>query len=168
MISKKMEKALNEQIVHELHSSNAYIALAGYLDSLGLKVMSQRFFQQSDEERMHAMKFVRYVLDVGAPVGIGVVPPTKNDFKSVDEAVSMALEQEKHITALINDLMALAHKENDYATASFLKWFIDEQVEEISTVTELLQLVRLAGPDRILLVEERLMRMGLGGAGSEA
>lgn len=163
MISKKMAKALNEQIVQELHSSNAYIALAGYLDGLGLKVMSSKFFQQSDEERVHAMKFVRFLLDVGAPVSVGVIPPTKNDFKSVDEAVSAALEQEKHITDLINKLMALAHSENDYATASFLKWFIDEQVEEISTVTELLQLVRLAGPDRILLVEERIMRMGLGG-----
>ncbi len=159
MISKKMTKALNEQIVHELYSSNAYIALAGYFDSLGLKAMSRRFFVQSDEEREHAMKFVNYLMDVGAPVAVGAIPESKSSYASVEAGVSAALEQEERVTAQINDLMALAHEEKDYATASFLQWFIDEQVEEIATVTELLQLVRLAGPDRILMVEERLMRM---------
>ncbi len=155
-----MTGALNEQIVHELHSSNAYIALAGYFDSLGLKALARRFFIQSDEERDHAMKFVNYLMDVGQQVQVAAIPDTKSVFASVEEGVAAALEQEERVTAQINDLMALAHDEKDYATASFLQWFIDEQVEEIATVSELLQLVRLAGPDRVLMVEERLMRMG--------
>ena len=161
IISKKMAKMLNEQIVHELYSSNAYLAIASYMNSLGLTVLSKRFFIQSDEERMHALKFIRYMLDVGAPVQIGAVKEAANTFKSVEAAIELALKQEEWVTELINNLMAQAHGDKDYATASFLKWFIDEQVEEIATTGELLQLVRLAGEERILMVEERLMRMGI-------
>ncbi len=161
MISDKMTKAINVQIVNELFSSNAYLAIASYMDSLGLKVLAKRFFQQSEEERVHAMKLLKYLLDVGVNVVIGSIPEPKNQFESVEDAVTSSLRQEEVVTRQINDLMTLAHQENDYATASFLKWFIDEQVEEIATVSELLQLVKLAGEERILMVEDRLMRMGV-------
>jgi len=160
IISKKMEESLNVQIVNELFSSNAYLAIAAYMDSLGLKVMANRFFLQSEEERDHALKLLKYLLSVGAGVRIGAIPEPKNSFKSVEDAVECSLTQEEVVTKQINDLMTLAHKEDDYATASFLKWFVDEQVEELSTVGDLLQLIRLAGPERILMVEDRLLRMG--------
>lgn len=160
LISKEMQDKINEQIVHELFSSNAYLGIASYCDSLGLKVLAGRFFEQSEEERGHALKFLQYLLDVGAKVEMGAIPQPKSDFKSVEEAVKTALEQEVTVTNQINALMALAQKEDDYATASFLKWFIDEQVEEVATIGDLLQLVQLAGDDRILMVEDRLMRTG--------
>ncbi|MDK2971561.1 MAG: bacterioferritin [Candidatus Sumerlaeota bacterium] len=159
-ISKKMQDGINQQIVNELFSSNAYLAIAGYMDSQGLKVLAAHYLEQSAEERTHAMKLLHYLLDVGASLSIGAIPEPQNKFKSVEEAVKSALDQEEIVTTQINDLMGLAHTQKDYATVSFLQWFVDEQVEEISTASELLQLVRLAGSERILLVEDRLMKTG--------
>lgn len=161
MISDRMEKAINEQIGHELFSSHAYLMIAAHMDSLGLKVLAAKFFQQSEEERMHAMKFLRYLLDAGASVRIPAVAAPKVKIGSVLDGVELSLRQELEITRLINGLLALAHEEKDYATASFLKWFIDEQVEEVAWVSDLIQLIRHAGEHHLLIVENRLMHMGI-------
>ena len=161
MISKSLEKAINEQIVNELYSSNAYLSIASYMDSEGLKVLSAYFFKQSQEERTHAIKLLRYLLDVSGNVAIGQVPAPPLKFKSVEHAVKVSLDQEQTVTGQINNLMGLSHKENDYATASFLKWFVDEQVEELSSMNELLLLVQKAGEVNLLLVEDRLLKQGV-------
>lgn len=161
MISKQLEKALNEQIVNELFSSNAYLAVAAYLDGEGLKVLAAHFLKQSDEERTHALKLMRYLLDVSGKLNIGVVAAPLGKFKSVEHAVRNSLEQEQLVTAQINGLMGLAHKEDDYATASFLKWFVDEQVEELASMGDLLMLVQKAGEANLLLVEDRLLKQGV-------
>ena len=155
MIPANVQKLLNEQIVHELYSSNAYLAIASHLDGLGLKVLSHFFFRQSDEERMHALKFLHYVLEVGGEVEVGAVPAAPSDIASVEQAVETSLKQEQEVTRLIHAIHKLAIEADDYRTQSFLKWFIDEQIEEEATMTELLQLVRLAGPDNLLIVENR-------------
>lgn len=161
MLSKATEKAINEQIVNELYSSNAYLSVASYMDSEGLKVLSAFFFRQSAEERDHALKLLHYMLDVGGKVVVGTVPAPMATFKSVEHAVQESLNQEKTVTEQINRLMGLAHKESDYATASFLKWFVDEQVEELSSMHELLLLVQKAGDQNLLLVEDRLLKQGV-------
>ncbi|MCB2153577.1 ferritin [bacterium] len=158
LISDAMQDSINQQVANELYSSNAYLSIAGYLDSLGLSVMSQRFFEQSDEERAHAMKFVHYLLEVGGDLVINAIPEPANKFKSVREAVAASLQQEKEVTRQINQMMTLARSEDDHATASFLQWFVDEQVEEISTMSNLLQVVEMAG-DNLLLVEDRLLKI---------
>lgn len=161
MISKRMEKAINEQIGHELFSSHAYLMIAAYMDSIGLKVLAAKFFQQSEEEREHAMKFLRYMLDAGAEVKVPAIAAPVVKLGSVLEGVELSLKQELEITKLINGLLALANEEKDYATASFLKWYIDEQVEEIAWVTDLIQLIKHAGEQHMLIVENRLMHMGI-------
>ena len=161
MLSDKLTKMIHEQIVHELYSSNAYLAIASFFSDKGLSVLAAKFFEQSAEERDHALRFMNYLLDVGADVQIGAIPEPQNTFKSAEDAVAKSLKQEEWVTELINNLMAQAHEDKDFATISFLKWFIDEQVEEMSSMSELLQLVRMAGEDNILMVEHRLMRMGV-------
>lgn len=161
LIDKQMQDGINQQIVNELYSSNAYLAISSYMDSRGLKVLAARFFEQSDEERTHAMKLLHYLLEVGGAVHIGTIPEPCNAFTSIENAVQTALDQEVEVTRQINELMALAHQQKDYATSSFLQWFVDEQVEEVSTTTDLLQLIRLAGDERILMVEDRLLKMGI-------
>lgn len=161
MISDRMEKAINDQIGHELYSANAYLMIASHMDNLGLKVLAAKFFQQCDEERMHAMKFLRYMLDAGADVQIPAVPAPPRITGTVLEGVEFSLKQELEITNRINGLLKLAHEENDYATASFLKWFIDEQVEEVAWVSDLIQLIKHAGEQHLLIVENRLMHMGI-------
>lgn len=158
MISQGLADAINRQIVNELYSSNAYLEIAGYFDGRGLKVLARHFFRQSDEERAHALRLGRYLLDVGKTLRIAAVPEPMAEFTSTEHAVQTALDQEIEVTRQINALMATAHKENDYASISMLQWFVDEQVEEVSSMSDLLQLVRMAGEERLLLVEDRLMR----------
>lgn len=160
MLHKDLEAAINEQIVHELHSSNTYLAVASYMEAQGLKVLDAFFIRQSHEEREHAMKLIRYLQEVNARVHIGAIPEPPQDFESVEQAVGMSLEQEKRITGLINGLMTLAQEKQDHATVSFLNWFVDEQVEEEATMRDLLQMIRHAGP-HLLLVEDRLLKQGV-------
>lgn len=160
MLHKDLEKAINDQIVCELYSSNAYLAVASYMEAEGLKVLDAFFVRQSDEERKHAMKFIGYLQEVNARVRIGAIPEPMQEFESVEQAVRKSLEQEEDVTRRINELMAMAQEQHDYATESFLKWFVDEQVEEVSTMTDLLQMVRHAGP-HLLLVEDRLLKQGV-------
>jgi ferritin len=158
MIPASIEKAINDQICNELYASNSYLQIASYFDSLGLKVLAKKFFDQSAEERTHALKFLNYLLEVGGSVSINGIPAPNQQFQSVADAVERSLKQEQIVTAQINAIMKLAHENHDYATASLLKWFIDEQVEEEASVSELLQLVKMAGDANLLLVEERLLR----------
>jgi len=161
MIHQELNGAINSQIVNELAASNSYLAVAAYFDSLGLKVLSNHFFKQSSEERMHALKLMRYLLDVNGDLQLGAIPSPRGEFHSAEDAIQHSLAQEIQTTKQINGLMALAHRHEDYASISFLKWFVDEQVEEQASMNELLLLVRQAGPNNLLLVEERLMRGGL-------
>jgi ferritin len=135
--------------------------IASHMDSLGLKVLAAKFFQQSEEEREHAMKFLNYLLSAGCTVRIPAVASPGEFSGTVLAGVELALKQELEITRLINGLLKLAHEENDYATASFLKWFIDEQVEEVSMVSDLIQLIKHAGEHHLLMVENRLMHQGI-------
>lgn len=159
MPTQELENAINRQIVNELWASNSYLMVGCFMDAQGLKVLAQHFFKQSDEERVHALKLLHYLLAVGAEPRIDAVPTTEPKYRTVEEAVQSALDQEKAVTGQINDLMDLAHRSKDYASVSFLKWFVDEQVEEESSMSDLLLLVKQAGPNNLLLTEERLLRM---------
>ena len=152
MISTTMNAKLNDQIAAEFAAAHAYLAMSCALDRMALKVLAQRFLKQHDEEREHAMKILHYVQEVGGTVTLDAVAKPKKDYKNVEAIVSTALQNEKDITAKINDLMTLAESEKDYATRSFLEWFVDEQVEEVSSMTDLLNVVKLAG-DNVLQVE---------------
>lgn len=155
MISKTMNSKLNEQIMAEFSASHQYLAMACSFEGMGFKFLSKRFMEQSEEEREHALKIQNYVVQVGGTVALTAIPKPENEYKNVEEIVRAALENEREVTRMINDLVALAESEDDYATRSFLNWFVDEQVEEVSNMTDLLQLVRLAGKN-VLQVEMRV------------
>lgn len=155
MISKEMNSKLNEQITAEYSASHKYLAMACSLEQMGFKFLSKWFMQQSEEEREHASKIINYMAQVGGTATIAAVAKPENEYKNVEEIVRTALESEQQVTRMIYDLAGLAESNNDYATRSFLNWFIDEQVEEEASMNELLQLVQLAG-NNILQVESRL------------
>ncbi|MCX7598915.1 MAG: ferritin [Armatimonadetes bacterium] len=159
MISETMAAKLNEQVNAEFYSSYLYLGMACWFDGQNLKVFARRFFQQAEEEWEHGMKILKYLLEVGAAVQLKEIACPKQDWKSPEEIIETTYNHEIHVTNLINDLMRAAVEESDYATQSFLKWFVDEQVEEVSSMNELLALVRMAGPERIMLVEQRLAAM---------
>ena len=156
MISKAMNAQLNEQIRHEFGASLQYVNIAAYFDDAGLPVLRDHFFKQADEEREHAMKFVRYLLDTGASVEIPAVPAPRHGFKSAAEAVSLALQWEHSVTKQINGLMDLASKEKDYLSHDFLEWFVREQLEEVSSMETLLKMIERSGESGLMLVENAL------------
>ena len=158
-ISEPMARQLNEQITHELFSAHLYLAMSCAFNHMGLPILAKWFNDQADEERAHAMKIVNYVQDVGAPVRIDALLKPQGFSDSATEIVSVAVEHEVTITRQINELVALAESEKDYATRSFLQWFLDEQVEEVATVNGLLQLVKMGGDKHMLEVEARVANM---------
>ena len=159
IISKKMNQTLNEQITLEFGASQAYLGMMCMFEGLGLQVLGKKFREQSDEEREHALKFVDYVLEVGGQVAVGALAAPKMSYDSVADAVEAALGHEKHVTAQINKLVDQAREENDHATFQFLQWFVEEQVEEISSMDHLLQIAKLAGPN-LLNIEAYLIHLG--------
>jgi len=138
---------LNVQIGHEFAAHQQYIAIAVYYDEQTMQQMAQLFFDQAVEERNHAMMMVRYLLDSDAPVQIPAIPAPVNTFTDVVEPVVLALEQEKRVTQQINELIGIARRENDFSSDQFMQWFIKEQVEEVSKMSDLLAVCRRSASD---------------------
>jgi ferritin len=124
-----------------------------------LQLLAKIFFEQSEEEREHAMKFVRYILDTQGTLRIPAIPAAKYEFNSAEEAVAAALSWEKEVTGQINDLMKIAYEENDYLAQSFLQWYVDEQLEEITKMDQLLSVVQRAGERNLIMVEAYLAHL---------
>jgi bacterioferritin B len=156
LISEALNKQINEQIGHEFGASLQYVNIAAYFDDAGLPVLTQHFFKQADEERQHAMKFVRYLLDAGGKVAIPAVPAPRSEFASAEEAVGLALEWEYTVTKQINALLDRATSERDYVAHDFLEWFAREQLEEVSSMDTLLKMIRRSGESGLMLVENAL------------
>lgn len=156
LISQAMTKQMNEQIGHEFGASLQYVNIAAYFDDAGLPVLRDHFFKQADEERAHAMKFVRYLLDAGAPVEIPAIPAPRHAFASAAEAVSLALEWENKVTKQITALLDRASSEKDYLSHDFLEWFVREQLEEVSSMDMLLKMIQRSGESGMMLVENAL------------
>ena len=168
LASNRLIDAFNEQIGHEMGASMQYIAIASYFDSETLPELAAFFYRQSEEERTHAMKFVKFINDVGGRVKIPVIPAPKSDFASAEEAVGKALAWEEEVTRQVYDLVEVAKADKNYIGVKFLDWFVTEQLEEVSSMNDLLAVVRRAGSERLLFVEEYLVRRGRAGLESPA
>jgi ferritin len=150
-LSEAMNAKLNEQITNELNASQIYLAMACMFDDMGLRNMSRLFRAQADEERGHAMKILGYVPEAEGKVTLQAIPAPPAEWPSVEAAVEEALKHERKVTGQINNLVALADQEKDYASRSFLNWFVDEQVEEVGSMSSLLQATKLAGKNLLQL-----------------
>jgi bacterioferritin B len=163
----RFHDAVNEQIGYEFGASQQYIAIAVHYDSETLPQLAAHFYRQSVEERNHAMMLVQFLLDADQPVRIPGVEAPKTEFKSAVEPVALALEQEKRVTSQISALAALAREEGDLVGEQFLHWFLREQREEVSSMSDLLKLVERASESNLLLAEESLSRTPVGDAGAD-
>jgi ferritin len=160
LIGQKMNKAINEQIGREFGASMQYIAIAAHFEAQNLPQLAKYFYRQADEEHEHAMRFLKYVLDAGGKTAIPDIDGPKNEFGSAEEAVKLSLRWEEEVTKQIHALLDLAGKENDYTAANMLQWFVNEQLEEVSSMQRLLSVVRRAGEGGLLLVEDYIAREG--------
>jgi len=156
LITKPVQGKINEQINYELGACYSYLAMSCCFEQMGLKTLASFFAKQCEEERQHAEKLVSYLQDTGAEVKLAALPAPKANYPSASAIVQAALDNEILITQQINALVALADKQNDYATRAFLNWFVEEQVEEVATMRDLQQLIALAGDDHMLQVESTL------------
>lgn len=158
LLKQNVVDALNKQVVEEFSAEGQYIAIALHFDGETLPELCKYFHAQAKEEHMHAMKILQYISDAG---GQPIVPTTKeprDHFETAQEAVELALNQELKVTNQINSLVDLAQKENDHLTREFLQWFVMEQLEEVATMTDLLNVVKRVGENNLLLVEDHLYR----------
>jgi len=159
LISEKLAKALSAQVGNEFGASLQYVMLASYFEREALPVLAARFYQQADEERMHAMKIAHYVNAAGGTLEIQAIPKGKPDFTSAEEAVQLALDWELTVTRQINELVGIALSESDHLAQNFLQWFVNEQLEEVSSIDMLLKTIQRAKGD-MLRVEEYVSRSG--------
>jgi bacterioferritin B len=155
---------MNEQVGHEFAASQQYVAIAVYYDAETLPLLAVHFYRQAVEERNHAMMLVQYLLDSDHAVAIPGVEAPQTSFENASAPVELALAQEKRVTEQISALAALAREENNLVGEQFLHWFLAEQREEVSSMSDLLSIVRRAG-DNLLLVEDFLARNQVGDAG---
>ncbi len=144
MLTEKMLTALNDQINFEVYSGYIYASMAAFLDANDFKGFSAWMKSQTTEEMSHAMKMYRFVNDRGERVTFHAIPAPQAEWDSVKAAFENALHHERIVTGRINDLMDIAVEERDHATQSFLRWFIDEQVEEEATVDEWVKMIAMA------------------------
>jgi ferritin len=158
LISENILEALNEQIGNEFNAMLQYVTIAAHFDNETLPLLSAHFFVQAEEEKQHAHKFIKFILDTGGRVRIPALPAPQTHFKFAEDAIKISLEQEKRVTEQINRLVHLAKSENDYTTDTFLQWFVKEQLEEVSSMQDLLSIVQRAGEGNLLRVEEYLDR----------
>ncbi len=145
MISKKMNAAFNGQINREMYSAYLYLAMSAYAESIDLPGFANWFRIQYQEEMFHSFKMYDYLIERDGDVQLLQIDEPPKDFGTALKLFEEALNHERKVTGWINDLMALAIEEKDFASQNFLQWFINEQVEEEATAKTIIQEIKMAG-----------------------
>ncbi|WP_027339608.1 ferritin [Halonatronum saccharophilum] len=145
MLGERLLEELNEQVKFEYESAHYYLALAAYFKAEDLEGFAHFFEVQAEEERFHGQKFFNFIDEMGERVVLKGLGDPENDFDSIVDAISFALDHEKFITKRIYKLMDIAREESNYPAISLLQWFVDEQVEEEASMDALLKKVERIG-----------------------
>jgi len=151
MVTEKMQSALNDQLNKELFSSYLYLSMAAYFEAESYSGMARWMYLQAEEEHQHALKFYDYLIKVGGRVKFTAIEEPQFEWESPAAAFQAAFEHEQFISKSINELVDLAMNEKDHATATFLHWFVDEQVEEEATVSEIVDNFKMIGDSKSAL-----------------
>ena len=152
-ISTKLTKALNNQIAMEADASNYYLSMASWCEITGYEGAAGFFYAQSDEERQHQLKIVKYLNGLGISAEIPSVKKPAGKFSSLESICKTALKNEQAVTSAINKMVELAQKEKDHGTFAFLQWYVDEQVHEETKFETILQKFNLIGRDKLAINE---------------
>jgi bacterioferritin B len=168
LVSKQLVEQINTQIGREMGASMQYVAISAHFGSEGLPELQGFFERQAGEERDHAMKFVKFLIEAGGQVEIPAIDAPRSTFTTAEEAVALSLEWEETVTKQIYALVDTAKADKNYIAMRFLDWFVTEQLEEVASMSQLLSIVRRAGNNNLLLVEGYLARSGGPSAAGEA
>ena len=145
MLSKTIEKALNNQIKIEAESSQIYLAMASWSEVKGLSGIATFMYAQSDEERDHALRLVKYINERGGHAKISELAAPSIEFGSFKEMFQTLFNHEVYVSKTINELVDISLNEKDYATHNFLQWYVSEQIEEEATARTIIDKINLIG-----------------------
>jgi ferritin len=170
MITKKVEKAINEQILKEEHSSRLYLMMATWCERNGYQGAASFLYKQTDEERMHMLKLVHYLSDRGGTVEYAALEACKGTYKKLVDIFHQVLKHEEFISQSINKLYAVCTADKDYTTAHYLQWYINEQIEEESTARGILDKIKLAGDQQggLFMIDKELGAMAAAKGAAQA
>jgi ferritin len=164
MLNKKVEEILNLQVQKEDYSSQLYLSMASWAENQGIAGVADWLYAQSEEERVHMLKLVRYINERD---GVAVIPGLDNpptDFKDVTTMFEKVLEHERYVTASINDIVAVCIAENDFTTHNWIQWFVTEQIEEEASVRAIIDKLKLVGKNNLYMFDRDIMSMRGGAA----
>lgn len=159
MLKKKVEDICNRQVEREGYSSNLYLAMASWAETSGYAGVSAWLFAQAEEEKLHMLKFVKYINERG---GKAIIPAFKKppaEYKNIEEMFAEVLKHEQYVTQSINEIVELTLAEKDYTTHNFLQWFVTEQVEEESSVQSIIDKLRLVGKQNLYVFDRDIMQL---------
>ncbi len=157
-MKKDIEKAFNDHLNAEFFSAYLYLSMANYFAAENLDGMAAWMRVQSEEERVHGMKFVDFINDRGGRVALQQIDQPAIEWESPLAAFQEAYDHECLISAKINDLVDLANKQNDHAAHNFLQWFVSEQVEEEATAQRIVEQLKRVGdnPVGLMIIDQQL------------
>ena len=159
MLKNKVEEFLNRQIEREEYSSNLYLSMAVWAETQGFPGVAEWFYSQSDEERMHMLKFVKYVNERGGKALIGAVKQPPAEFGDINSVFDQVLKHEQFISESINELVAICAEEQDFTTQNWLQYFVNEQIEEESSVQLILDKLKLVGENNLYMFDRDIMTL---------
>jgi ferritin len=164
MLNKKIESTLNKQIGIEAFASHKYLAMAAWCDVQGFEGAASFLYEHSDEERMHMMKFFRYINDKGGHAVVPEVAQPRLEFSSINELFEYAYESECQVSQAINEIAMQAMEERDHTTYNFIQWFINEQLEEEILYRGILDKMELIGEgtNSLFLIDQEIGRKSKG------
>lgn len=148
MLSKKIEKALNEQVKIEAESSQFYLAMASWAETKGFSGVAAFLYTHSDEERVHQLKLMKFINERGGHALVPLLSKPKETFKSVKEIFENLLKHETHVTQTINEVVHICLQEKDYTTHNFMQWYVAEQIEEEALARTIMDKIQLIGNDQ--------------------
>jgi ferritin len=159
MLKPKVEKILNEQIEKEGYSFFLYLAMASWAESKGMSGIAQWLYAQSEEEKMHMLKFVSYINERNSKAVLPAIKQAPAEWKDVFVLFDEVLKHEQYISESINKIVETAIKENDFATNNWVQWFVNEQVEEEASVQKVIDKLNMLGKASIYLFDKDIMAL---------
>lgn len=159
MLNKKVEDLCNRQVEREGFSSNLYLSMAAWAETNGLPGIASWLYAQAEEERIHFLKFIKYINERGGRAVIPALKKPAGDFKGPEDLFKEVLKHEEFITASINEIVHLTLQEKDYNTHNFLQWFVLEQVEEEASVRTIIDKIHLVGPANLYIFDRDILSL---------
>ncbi len=168
MLKTAVEEILVRQIEREAYSSNLYLSMASWAETNGFEGVANWMYAQADEEKMHLLKFIKYVNERGGKAIIPAVEQPPVDFKDVKELYVKTLEHEQFVTESINEIVGVCLEQKDFTTHNWVQWFVTEQIEEEASVSAIIDKLNLLGDHNLYLFDRDVVGMRAATASGQA